>query len=470
MKQLIKAVSILVFLFLFLGISYSQPTTMTYQGRLLLSGMPTTGSYTFVVTIYDAITGGNILLGPQTYANTSVQNGIYTITLSGLSSSVLAGNSAYIDVSVNGTNLSPRVQLHSAPYAIMANSLNGLTSSIAELNILDGVTASTADINKLAGMTSSKAELDILTGLTSSTAELNILDGVTATTAEINKLAGMTSSKVELNKLTGLTSTTTELNILNGVVATAAEINKLAAMTSSKTELNILTGLTSSTAELNILNGVTANATEINLLDGLTAVSTATTLGGGSPSNTVLSTQAAIKSYVDAAISTAITTSAPSGTIVAFGGTVAPTGWLLCDGTSYSRATYTNLFTAIGTSFGFVDGTHFNVPDLRGMFLRGSGTNGTNAKAINGNFNGSVVGTYQQDQIQGHYHEFQYAFNDGGAAINKPYYAGSGTTLNTSSNPLLQKALDPATGSNGAVRIGDETKPASISVNYIIKY
>jgi hypothetical protein len=64
----------------------------------------------------------------------------------------------------------------------------------------------------------------------------------------------------------------------------------------------------------------------------------------------------------------------PPGMISPYGGSTAPTNWLLCDGSAYARTgTYANLFTAIGTSFGSGDNsTTFNVPDLRGMFLRGS--------------------------------------------------------------------------------------------------
>jgi|CXWL01.1.fsa_nt_gi hypothetical protein len=39
-------------------------------------------------------------------------------------------------------------------------------------------------------------------------------------------------------------------------------------------------------------------------------------------------------------------------------------GWLACDGASYLRASYPNLFAAIGTTFGAADGTHFNVPTI----------------------------------------------------------------------------------------------------------
>ncbi len=66
--------------------------------------------------------------------------------------------------------------------------------------------------------------------------------------------------------------------------------------------------------------------------------------------------------------------SIPSGSLMMYGAASAPTGWLLCDGTSYLRATYPNLFTAIGSTYGSADGTHFNVPDMRGRIPLGVGT------------------------------------------------------------------------------------------------
>lgn len=60
----------------------------------------------------------------------------------------------------------------------------------------------------------------------------------------------------------------------------------------------------------------------------------------------------------------AIHTIMPAGVITCYGGAAAPTGWLLCDGTSYLRADYGALYTAIGVAFGSADGTHFNVPNF----------------------------------------------------------------------------------------------------------
>ena len=71
---------------------------------------------------------------------------------------------------------------------------------------------------------------------------------------------------------------------------------------------------------------------------------------------------------------TQVTQATVAGIVSPYAGSAAPAGWLLCDGTSYLRTTYANLFTAIGTLWGTVDGTHFNVPDLRGRSVVGSGT------------------------------------------------------------------------------------------------
>lgn len=54
------------------------------------------------------------------------------------------------------------------------------------------------------------------------------------------------------------------------------------------------------------------------------------------------------------------------GTIQAFGGAIAPDGWLFCDGAETSRTTYADLFAVIGTTYGAGDGsTTFNLPNLR---------------------------------------------------------------------------------------------------------
>ncbi len=62
----------------------------------------------------------------------------------------------------------------------------------------------------------------------------------------------------------------------------------------------------------------------------------------------------------------------PAGTVSAFAGASAPNGYLLCDGGAISRSIYSDLFASLGITYGAGDGsTTFNIPDLRGEFLRG---------------------------------------------------------------------------------------------------
>jgi microcystin-dependent protein len=155
----------------------------------------------------------------------------------------------------------------------------------------------------------------------------------------------------------------------------------------------------------------------------------------------------------------------PAGAITAFAGTTVPAGWLLCDGSAVSRTNYARLFAAVGTTWGSGDGmTSFNLPDMRGMFLRGAGTHATQAKAAGGNFAGGNVGEFQADKMQAHKHDTGVAaspYKYFAAEYSAPYSAYS--TPATSSSPVTDSA-------NGTPRTGNETKPASYSVNYIIKY
>lgn len=87
----------------------------------------------------------------------------------------------------------------------------------------------------------------------------------------------------------------------------------------------------------------------------------------------------------------------PAGGIMAYGGTSAPTGWLLCDGSAVSRTTYADLFTAISTTYGVGDGsTTFNIPDIRGRVIAGQddmgGTSANRLTNQSGGLDGDTLG------------------------------------------------------------------------------
>lgn len=86
------------------------------------------------------------------------------------------------------------------------------------------------------------------------------------------------------------------------------------------------------------------------------------------------------------------------GQVAYFAMTTAPTGWLKCNGAAISRTTYADLFAALGTTFGAGNGsTTFNLPDLRGEFIRvwddGRGVDPSRS-----------FGSFQSDEFRSHNH------------------------------------------------------------------
>jgi microcystin-dependent protein len=80
----------------------------------------------------------------------------------------------------------------------------------------------------------------------------------------------------------------------------------------------------------------------------------------------------------------AINLNAPAGVISMYGGSTAPNGWLLCDGSAVSRTTYARLFSAIGTKYGAGNGsTTFNLPNFKGRVPVGLDSSQTEFNSLN---------------------------------------------------------------------------------------
>jgi hypothetical protein len=151
----------------------------------------------------------------------------------------------------------------------------------------------------------------------------------------------------------------------------------------------------------------------------------------------------------------------PTGSLLPFAGSSAPTGFLLCDGSAVSRTTYSALFAALSTTYGVGDGsTTFNLPNTQGVFLRGAGSQTISSISYSG-----TRGTTQGDQMQGHV----YGTPSGDSLAG--FHSGGGYGFSNTGGLLNGQSLTgPQTdGSNGTPRTGTETRPANISVNYIIK-
>ncbi|WKL65456.1 phage tail protein [Pseudomonas qingdaonensis] len=136
-----------------------------------------------------------------------------------------------------------------------------------------------------------------------------------------------------------------------------------------------------------------------------------------------------------------------AGCVAYFARNTAPGGWLKANGALVSRTTYSRLFNAIGTTFGAGDGaTTFQLPDLRGLFVRGW----DDGRGMNP---GRDFATYEADELKSHAHDLIVNSTDtAGNKIADSNGAGTNSTASTSAKG------------------GTETRPRNLALLACIKY
>ena len=245
----------------------------------------------------------------------------------------------------------------------------------------------------------------------------------------------------------GTTSPSQKLEVAGTVSASVLQVNGAATASSFS---GAGTGLTGTAASL-----TAGNAT------------TATNLSGGSISGT---TASITDRYID---KTGLVM--PVGSVQAYVGVADPSGWLICNGRSLLRTSYSDLFAVMGTAYGAADGTHFNIPDMRGRFVRGTddpdgaGSNfsaagsdpdaASRTAANTGGNTGNNVGSSQTDELKSHTHTTDWKTGFGGAGSPDTSFVRYGHVGNAATDSGSMQS----TG-------GNETRPKNINFNYIIKY
>jgi microcystin-dependent protein len=165
-----------------------------------------------------------------------------------------------------------------------------------------------------------------------------------------------------------------------------------------------------------------------------------------------------------------------TGIVVPWGSAAIPSGFLLCDGTSYATATYAALFAVIAYTYGG-SGANFNVPDLRDRTI--VGVSSSNSKALaqaigantvtpTGNIGGNTASTsLNTAQIPGHLHTF--GGNPAPCGASAPGGRGcmSGGAVNTS-NTGGGQGHDHALSANFTGSANSVLQPGLV-LNYIIK-
>jgi hypothetical protein len=131
-------------------------------------------------------------------------------------------------------------------------------------------------------------------------------------------------------------------------------------------------------------------------------------------------------------------------------------GYFYCDGRDVSRSSYSQLFEAIGTTYGAGDGVNtFKIPDFRGCFLRGVGGNSAG------------IGQQQCDAIRNIVGDFSINLDPG--IINGPF----GYTGNTTKNYVFVSKRSwpaPSFDASRVVPVANENRPINYAVHYYIKY
>jgi hypothetical protein len=140
---------------------------------------------------------------------------------------------------------------------------------------------------------------------------------------------------------------------------------------------------------------------------------------------------------------------APTGSIMAYWGTIAPEGWLLCDGTAIPDGPkYDALKALVGS----------NAPDLKDMFLRGKSDSRS-------------IGNFQEDAFQGHSHHSRARGGAGQVPGNQGGFVNDATGANVDMTVNDNYVTYPIElNTYEAPRFASETRPKNIAVNYIIKF
>ena len=166
----------------------------------------------------------------------------------------------------------------------------------------------------------------------------------------------------------------------------------------------------------------------------------------------------------------------PPGTVQTFAGSVAPSGWLLCDGNEYTPEQYILLYNAIGTIYGGGEGT-FQVPDMRSRFALGLG-NGDNELSVRtiGVTGGAETHTLTTNEIPSHNHSItdpghshSYTNNTNDQSVNDTIITESSADNAELSQTTGVNTTGITVNSTGGGQAHNNMPPYMV-LNYIIKY
>lgn len=159
----------------------------------------------------------------------------------------------------------------------------------------------------------------------------------------------------------------------------------------------------------------------------------------------------------------------PTGTILPFIGTVAPAGFLICDGSSVLKSVYPDLYAVIGDKYGNEDNEHFSLPNLTGRFLEGGTVAGEFNEAGLPNIEGQFAPAYDVCSTQNTVLENGKARMVDGAFVTKKTITSNGYHTGYGNGGTGLDIGFDASKSNLIYGNSDTVQPKSMTVRYIIR-
>lgn len=404
--------------------------------------------------------------------------------------SIAAGSATSPNLNIIGSVTTGLYSPASNQLAVTANGkeVMNFTSAASAVNFLQSTASATGTAVSISAL-GSDTNIDVTFSPKGSgsinIAKVNIdggtIDGTVIGGASAAAITGTTITGSSIvGPLTGNATTATALQTarnINGVAFNGTADITVTAAAGTLTGSTLNSGVTSSslTSVGTLVTGVW-NATTIAVAHGGTGATSAGATAAGNIGALAVANNLSDVASASAALSNIF----PSGIVVPFAGSSAPTGWTLCFGQAVSRSTFSTLFSAIGTTYGIGDGsTTFNLPDLRGRLIAGVDSMGGSAANLITNavcgIAGTTLGAAGGNQAlhghthtasvtdPGHVHSIIYG-GDGAATGTLQRTTNNFGTVNTNSATTGITVSNTSTGAGSSQNV-----QPTMMLNYIIK-